>query len=146
MNALSDEFVLIGNNPFTMPFEINESRELKFRFLGKLKPDIYSYGMLIVVPPGSVKEHNFGLRSMPDQNRMEVTEVYKNQSGIYSLGFDLYNGEVNAVTENVVHDDQKLAFPSASRWLFIGYRAKLEIGNGTTDIEALIKDLVITPN
>lgn len=110
------------------------------------KPDIYSPGMLIVVPPGPVKEHAFGVRSMPDQRRMEVTKIYKNELGVYSLGFDLYMGAVNAVIESVVHDDQRLAFPSASRWLFIGYRAKLEIANGATKIEALIKDLAITPN
>jgi hypothetical protein len=107
------------------------------------EPDVKSNGLLIVVPPGKVKEHVFAVRTMPDQKRFNLTKIYFNDFGIYSIGFDLSMGYINTVIENT--PGEKLAFSSAQRWLFIGYRAKLDMSNDRANIEALIKDLEITP-
>jgi hypothetical protein len=72
---------------------------------------------------------------------MDLTKIYSNPAGIYTLGFDLSLGSINAVIENTPRE--QYAFSSQQRWLFIGYRAKIETGKGSATIEALIKNLEI---
>jgi hypothetical protein len=109
------------------------------------EPDIHGTdGILLVAPPGDVKNQAFALkRLLPNNTEKDivVSRVYNNASGVYSLGFNLQFGSITAVVE----DDflTPIPFTPITRWLFIGYRAKLNTSNGTADIEALFSNLEI---
>ncbi len=143
----ADEYGLFGLLPqsadvsFTVNFDLIENAEVWFGVFSE--PNIDSDGVLIVVPPGDMNEHAFAVRIMPNQKRVDLTQIYLSPQGIYNLGFNLERGTVNAVIENV--EREKFAFSAPQRWLFIGYRAKLEVANGKARVTALISNLVITP-
>lgn len=106
--------------------------------------DVVSDGLLIVVPPGQLNEHAFAVRTMPDQEQVDLTPIYQSDQGIYTVGFNLTKGSVSAVIENTQRET--FPFSSPQRWLFIGYRAKLVPKQGWANIEVLIKDLVVSSN
>jgi hypothetical protein len=102
-------------------------------------------GVLLVAPPGDVKNHAFALKHLLPNNTEKdivVSKVYNNDSGVYSLGFDLQYGTITAMVEGT--PQPPILYPSVTRWLFVGYRAKLfNPIDGTADIQALFTDLVI---
>ncbi len=103
--------------------------------------DIDSEGVMIVAPPGKVEERAFAIKGMPKGENIELTDKFLNPDGTYSIGFNVYNGAVSAVIEN--KQFQTIGFTSNQRWLFIGYRAKLEQDNGTANITATFSNLKI---
>ena len=105
-------------------------------------PDVSSKGVLLVAPPGDVREQAFALKTMPENKRIEVSRVFQNPSGRYTLGFELEFGSIIANAEGI--SMTPIPFTSPNRWLFIGYRAKLDDpANGSADIQALFTDLNI---
>jgi len=106
------------------------------------KPDARSTGVLLVVPPGDVRQQAFALKTMPNESRVEVSRIFQNPDGRYSLNFELELGSIIASVEGV--SMTPIPFTPRSRWLFIGYRAKLDdLTNGTANIQALFTDLKI---
>ncbi len=106
------------------------------------KTDVRSTGVLLVVPPGDVREQAFALKTMPSESRVEVSRIFQNSEGKYTLGFELELGSIIASVEGV--SMTPIPFTPRSRWLFVGYRAKLDDPtNGTANIQALFTDLKI---
>jgi hypothetical protein len=106
------------------------------------KADVHSAGALLVVPPGDVRNQAFALKTMPSERKIEVSRLFENPLGKYTLGFELEFGSIIANVEGV--SMTPIPFTPRTRWLFIGYRAKLDNPiNGTADIQALFTDLKI---
>jgi hypothetical protein len=106
------------------------------------EPTIASAGVFIIAPPGDVTKHAFAVKDSISQRALANSKYYENALGAYSLGFDVSNGVVTAIVENETL--RTVSFPSPHRWLFIGYRANLDITNGSADIQALFSNLTIT--
>ncbi len=103
--------------------------------------NVYSDGVVIVAPDGDIKKHAFAVKENINQLMLDNSRYYENEQGIYSLGFFVESGALTPIVE-----DETLVtvpFSSADRWLFIGYRAKLYVENGSADIRALFSDLEI---
>jgi len=106
------------------------------------EPDIDSKGVLLVAPPGDVRRQAFALKTMPSEGKIEVSRVFENSLGKYTLGFKLEYGSIIANVEGT--SMTAMPFTSRTRWLYIGYRAKLyDPLDGTADIQALFTDLKI---
>ncbi len=106
------------------------------------RPDAKSKGVLLVAPPGEVREQAFALKTMPEDQRIEVSKIFQSSSGKYTLGFTLEFGSIIANAEGI--SMTPIPFTSPTRWLFVGYRAKLDDPlNGSADIQALFTDLKI---
>jgi hypothetical protein len=101
-------------------------------------------GVLLVAPPGDSKSHAFALKDISKNNTEKdivVSKIYNSSTGTYRLGFDLQYGSITAIVEDATLTP--IPFTSVERWLFVGYRAKLSVSNGTADIQALFSNLVI---
>jgi hypothetical protein len=101
-------------------------------------------GVLLVAPPGDTRSHAFALKDISKNNTEKdivVSKVYNSPSGVYRLGFNMQYGSITAVVEDA--SLTPIPFTSVERWLFVGYRAKLSVSNGTADIQALFSNLVI---
>ncbi len=106
------------------------------------KADVDSAGVLLVAPPGEVCRQAFALKTMPTGQRIEVSKIFENHEGKYAIGFELEYGSIIAQVEGVAMTP--IPFTPRTRWLFLGYRAKLDDPeNGTADIQALFTDLKI---
>jgi hypothetical protein len=106
------------------------------------EPTLTSNGIFIVAPPGDVTKHAFAVKDALTQRVIANSRYYENALGIYSLGFDVSNGVITALAENEAL--KTISFSSPNRWLFIGYRANLDITNGSADIQAFFSNLIIT--
>jgi hypothetical protein len=105
-------------------------------------PDVHSKGALLVAPPGDVQRQAFALKTMPSEKKIAVSKIFENPSGKYNLGFELEYGSIIANAEGV--SMPPIPFTPRTRWLFIGYRAKLDDPkNGTADIQVLFTNLKI---
>lgn len=107
------------------------------------QPNVNSEGLLLVAPPGDVRRQAFAVKDMPSAETIAISKIFENSYGVYSLEFGLENGPVTAFAEGIPL--ATLPFSSPNRWLFVGYRAKLEIQNGSADIQAAFLKLEITP-
>ncbi len=103
------------------------------------KPDPNSSGLMLLIPPGNIKNSVFSLREMPSGFQKYITGPYYTDYGIYKLRFFFSAGSLSfGVNFRNYTEQYPLAF--SEKWLFIGYRAK----TGNNDIEASFSDLIIS--
>jgi hypothetical protein len=104
------------------------------------EPSIESQGMIIVIPPGNVKERLLVQKTMPGQIELQSTQSFLQDPPVYDVVFDVNNG---AVSTFILRDTVFNSLPvnSAQPWLFVGYQVKR--GNNRIDAEFL--DLVVQP-
>lgn len=98
------------------------------------QPDINSQGMVIVIPPGNVKQRTLVQRMMPGQIEAQQTQSIPKDPPLYNVSFELSNG---AVTTRILNDTVFNAVPVGTdqQWLFVGYQVKK--GNNRIDAEFL---------
>jgi hypothetical protein len=98
------------------------------------QPDINSQGMVIVIPPGNVKQRSLVQRMMPGQIEAQQTQSLPKDPPLYDVVFELSNG---AVTTRILNDTVFNAVPVGTdqQWLFVGYQVKK--GNNRIDAEFL---------
>ena len=98
------------------------------------EPDINSQGMVIVIPPGNVKQRVLVQKTMPGQVEVQQTASFAKDPPLYDVVFELSNG---AVTTRILRDTVFNAVPvgSGQQWLFVGYQVKK--GNNRIDAEFL---------
>jgi hypothetical protein len=97
-------------------------------------PDIESQGMVIVIPPGNVKQRVLVQKTMPGQVEVQQTAQFAKDPPLYDVVFELSNG---AVTTKILRDTVFNAIPvgAGQQWLFVGYQVKK--GNNRIDAEFL---------
>jgi len=98
-----------------------------------------SKGMIMVIPPGDVTNRLLKQKSMPGQVEAQSTAFFSHNPPIYHLRFDFTSGTVKATVEPNAFVTNPISFPSAQKYLFIGYQLK----NGNNRIDAEFLDLVI---
>jgi hypothetical protein len=98
------------------------------------QPDIASQGMIIVIPPGDVKDRLLVQKTMPDQLELQSTASFAPSSPIYNVVFEFGNG---SVTTRIMRDTVFNALPvnGTPQWLFVGFQVKK--GNNRVDAEFL---------
>ena len=98
------------------------------------QPDIESQGMVIVIPPGNVKQRALVQKSMPGQVEMQTTASFPKDPPLYDVVFELSGG---GVTTRILRDTVFNAVPvqTDQPWLFLGYQVKK--GNNRIDAEFL---------
>ncbi|HLO17776.1 MAG TPA: hypothetical protein VK206_23300 [Anaerolineales bacterium] len=98
------------------------------------EPDINSQGMVIVIPPGNVKQRVLVQKTMPGQVEVQTTASFAKDPPLYDVVFELSNG---AVTTKILRDTVFNAIPVGTnqQWLFVGYQVKK--GNNRIDAEFL---------
>lgn len=102
------------------------------------EPDPNSSGLMLLIPPGNIRNSVFSLREMPSGFQKYITGPYYTDYGIYNLRFFYSAGSLSfGVNFRNYAEQYPLAF--SEKWLFIGYRAK----TGNNDIEASFSDLII---
>ena len=104
------------------------------------EPTIESQGMIIVIPPGNVKERLLVQKTMPGQIELQSTQSFSQDPPIYDVVFDVSNG---AVSTFILRDTVFNSLPvnSAQPWLFVGYQVK----RGNNRIDAEFIELVVQP-
>ena len=104
------------------------------------EPTIESQGMIIVIPPGNVKERLLVQKTMPGQVELQSTQSFLQDPPIYDVVFDVSNGAVSTV---ILRDTVFNSLPvnSAQPWLFVGYQVK----RGNNRIDAEFIELVVQP-
>ena len=104
------------------------------------EPTIESQGMIIVIPPGNVKERVLVQKTMPGQIELQSTQSFLQDPPVYDVVFDINNGTVSTT---ILRDTVFNSLPvnSAQPWLFVGYQVKR--GNNRIDAEFL--ELVVQP-
>lgn len=104
------------------------------------EPNIESQGMIIVIPPGNIRERVLVQKTMPGQIELQSTQNFSQDPPIYDVVFDVSNG---AVSTYILRDTVFNSLPvnSAQPWLFVGYQVKK--GNNRIDAEFL--ELVVQP-
>ena len=104
------------------------------------EPTIESQGMIIVIPPGNVKERLLVQKTMPGQVELQSTQSFLQDPPIYDVVFDVSNG---AVSTFILRDTVFNSLPvnSAQPWLFVGYQVK----RGNNRIDAEFIELVVQP-
>jgi hypothetical protein len=102
------------------------------------QPDITSQGMIIVIPPGDVKNRVLVQKTMPGQVEYLRTQSFPEHSATYNVEFQLDNG---SVTTRIMRDTvvDPLPIDSAQPWLFVGYQVK----RGNNRIQATFLNLAI---
>jgi hypothetical protein len=102
------------------------------------EPDIESQGMVIVIPPGNVKQRPLVQKTMPGQTERQQTAYFTKDPPLYDIVFEFGNG---AVTTRILRDTVFNAVPvnSGQQWLFVGYQVK----RGSNRIEAEFLNLVV---
>jgi hypothetical protein len=98
------------------------------------EPDIASQGMIMVIPPGDVKNRLLVQKTMPDQVELRQTIPFAPSSPVYNVVFEFGNG---SVTTRIMRDTVFDALPvgSTQQWLFVGFQVKK--GNNRVDAEFL---------
>src|SRR4029453_12012533 len=61
------------------------------------EPNIDSQGMIIVIPPGNVKERLLVQKTMPGQIELQQTQSFTQDPPVYDVVFDINNGAVSTV-------------------------------------------------
>jgi hypothetical protein len=104
------------------------------------EPDIASAGMIMVIPPGDVKNRLLVQKTMPDQVELRQTIPFAPSSPIYNVVFEFGSG---SVTTRIMRDTVFDALPvgTTQQWLFVGFQVRR--GNNRIDAEFL--NLVIQP-
>ena len=104
------------------------------------EPTVESQGMIIVIPPGNVKERVLVQKTMPGQIELQSTQSFLQDPPVYDVVFDINNGTVSTT---ILRDTVFNSLPvnSAQPWLFVGYQVKR--GNNRIDAEFL--ELVVQP-
>jgi hypothetical protein len=98
------------------------------------EPNIQSQGMVIVIPPGNVKERMLVQKTMPGQLEVQQTASFAIDPPVYDVVFQFSNG---AVTTTILRDTVFNAIPvgAGQQWLFVGYQ--VAAGNNRIDAEFL---------
>ena len=104
------------------------------------EPTIESQGMIIVIPPGNVRERVLVQKTMPGQIELQSTQSFLQDPPVYDVVFDVNNGTVSTT---ILRDTVFNSLPvnSAQPWLFVGYQVKR--GNNRIDAEFL--ELIVQP-
>jgi hypothetical protein len=104
------------------------------------EPTVESQGMIIVIPPGNVRERVLVQKTMPGQIELQSTQSFLQDPPVYDVVFDVNNGTVSTT---ILRDTVFNSLPvnSAQPWLFVGYQVKR--GNNRIDAEFL--ELVVQP-
>jgi hypothetical protein len=96
--------------------------------------DIASQGMIMVIPPGDVKNRPLVQKTMPGQIELQSTASFAPSSPIYNVVFEFGNGSViTRIMRDTVFD--ALPVGSTQQWLFVGFQVKK--GNNRIDAEFL---------
>jgi hypothetical protein len=103
------------------------------------EPDIKSQGMVIVIPPGNVKQRPLVQKKMPGQKELQQTAYFTKDPPVYDIVFEFGSG---AVTTRILRDTVFNAVPvgAGQQWLFVGYQVK----RGSNRIDAEFLDLLVT--
>lgn len=98
------------------------------------EPDIASQGMIMVIPPGDVKNRLLIQKTMPGQVELQQTASFAPTSPSYNVVFEFGNGSVRTIVmRDTVFDP--LPVGSTQQWLFVGFQVKR--GNNRIDAEFL---------
>jgi hypothetical protein len=98
------------------------------------QPDIASEGVIMVIPPGDVKNRLLVQKTMPGQLELQSTAAFAPSSPIYNVVFKFGNGSVETT---IMRDTVFNALPvnGTPQWLFVGFQVKK--GNNRVDAEFL---------
>lgn len=101
------------------------------------EPDVESQGMIIVIPPGNVRQRVLVQKTMPGQAEVQTTASFSKDPPVYDVVFEFNNG---AVTTRILSDTVFNAVPvpagsTGQQWFFVGYQVKR--GNNRIDAEFL---------
>lgn len=98
------------------------------------EPDIESQGMIIVIPPGDIRQRLLVQKTMPGQVEVQSTAQFSRNPAIYDVVFEFGNG---AVTTRILTDTVFNPVPvgTGQQWLFVGFQVKR--GNNRIDAEFL---------
>jgi hypothetical protein len=98
------------------------------------EPDINSQGMIMVIPPGDVKNRLLVQKTMPGQVQVQDTISFAPPSPVYNVVFGFGNGSVSTtIMRGAVFDP--LPVNGTPQWLFVGFQVKK--GNNRIDAEFL---------
>jgi hypothetical protein len=98
------------------------------------EPDLASQGIIMVIPPGDVKNRLLVQKTMPGQVELQSTASFAPISPSYNVTFEFGNGSVRTIImRDTVFDP--LPVSSAQQWLFVGFQVKR--GNNRIDAEFL---------
>jgi len=101
-------------------------------------PDLNSQGMIIVIPPGDVKNRLLVQKTMPGQGEIQSTASFAQSSAIYNVIFEVGNGSVTTrIMRDTVFDP--VPINSAQQWLFVGYQVK----KGNNRMQAAFLNLLV---
>ena len=102
------------------------------------QPDIASQGMIMVIPPGDVKNRPLVQKTMPGQVDFQSTASFAPSSPLYNVVFKFGNGSVETT---IMRDTVFNALPvnGTPQWLFVGFQVK----KGNNRIDADFLNLVI---
>ena len=102
------------------------------------EPDIESQGMVIVIPPGNVRDRPLVQKSMPGQQEIQRTAAFQRNPPLYDVVFEFGNG---AVGTRILRDTVFNPVPvgTTQQWLFVGY----QVQRGTNRIDAEFLNLVV---
>jgi hypothetical protein len=98
------------------------------------EPNIESQGMIIVIPPGDIRQRVLVQKTMPGQQEVQTTAQFSRNPAIYDVVFEFGNG---AVTTRILTDTVFNAVPvgTGQQWLFVGFQVKK--GSNRIDAEFL---------
>ena len=98
------------------------------------EPNVESQGMVIVIPPGNVRERVLVQKTMPGQLEVQSTTAFAQDPPLYEVVFEFGNGSVST---RIQRDTVFNAIPvgSGQQWFFVGYQVKR--GNNRIDAEFL---------
>jgi hypothetical protein len=101
-------------------------------------PDLNSQGMIVVIPPGDVKNRLLVQKTMPGQGEIQSTASFPQSSAIYNVVFEVGNG---SVTTRIMRDTvfEPVPINSAQQWLFVGYQVK----KGNNRMQAAFLNLLV---
>jgi hypothetical protein len=102
------------------------------------EPTVESQGMIVVIPPGNVRERPLIQKSMPGQEEIQSTAQFAQNPPLYDVVFEFGNG---AVSTRILRDTVFNAVPvgATQQWLFVGYQVK----RGSNRIDAEFLNLVV---
>lgn len=102
------------------------------------QPDINSQGIIVVIPPGDVKNRPLVQKTMPGQVQYFETQSFPQNSAIYNVEFQFGSGSVGTVLMGETVVDPVPVGPT-EQWLFVGYQVK----KGSNRIQAAFLNLVV---
>jgi len=102
------------------------------------QPDIASEGVIMVIPPGDVRNRPLVQKTMPGQLELQSTASFAPSSPTYNVVFEFGNGSVGTtIMRDTVFNP--LPVNGTPQWLFVGFQAK----KGNNRIDAAFLHLVI---